>query len=158
MTVSKSHAVKSCRVVVGCQGCDRLPDHTNCDWLCNRRATVEKLNGEKSKKSSHEKKKSRFCPLQLTNQSRMDGGQDASGQSSSLLPLSGFPMQVRVSEHQMAVWFFYRVCLVGSKGDTRFTYTQSSRHSHSGVSSMEALYWSNGLSVPLVCVQPVSFH
>lgn len=47
----------------------------------------------------------RFCLLQLTNQSRMDGGQDPSGQSSSLLPLSGFPMQVRVSDHKVAVLF-----------------------------------------------------
>lgn len=44
-----------------------------------------------NKKTSHVT----LCPLQLTNQSRMEGGQDASGQSSSLLPLSGFPMQVR---------------------------------------------------------------
>lgn len=49
------------------------------------------------------------CPssLQLPNQTRMESGPEVVSQSSSLLPISGFPMQVRTSSWKLQnqKWF-----------------------------------------------------
>ncbi|XP_075878245.1 nonsense-mediated mRNA decay factor SMG7 isoform X3 [Nelusetta ayraudi] len=64
----------------------------------------------------------------LTNQSRMDGGQDASGQSSSLLPLSGFPMQ-EFSQNSIFSQAYGKTQPPGSKPDAPMMHQEPSLYS-----------------------------